>query len=231
MKMLASHLTRLLTSSCFPREFTILVLVHPVVVQQMTSSTYCLVALILMLLAKWVHYDISVRNIILVKDKDNQQTEKISNLEYAQKFDSISSSYKNLKIVIQISQCVVFIVAKFLQGTLFFMPQEVYSHQRLIDSILHSGRFIDDQLLSTSSFSVKHSVVRQWPPFYQYNYNLESLQWILLQACLFYVFSNRKDSAYRLGSWIFTYTSQPSLDRTHVMQISYSEKIIENIPS
>lgn len=95
--------TRLPTLSCFPREFTMLVLVYLVVVQQITSSTYYLVALTLILLAKWVYYDISIGNIILVKDEDNQQTRRISNLEYIQKFDSTSSSHKNLKIVIQIS--------------------------------------------------------------------------------------------------------------------------------
>ena len=66
----------------------------------MTSGTYYLVALILILLAKWVHCDISIGNIILIKDEDGEWTRKVSNLEYAWEFDSMPSSYKNPKTVI-----------------------------------------------------------------------------------------------------------------------------------
>ena len=66
----------------------------------MTSDAYCLLALILMLLAKWVHRDISVGNIILVKDEDGEWTGRVSDLEYAQEFDSTPSGHKNPKTVI-----------------------------------------------------------------------------------------------------------------------------------
>ena len=66
----------------------------------MTSSAYCLLALILILLVKWVHHDISVGNIILVKDKDGKWTRRVSDLEYAQEFDSTLYGYKDPKTVI-----------------------------------------------------------------------------------------------------------------------------------
>ena len=66
----------------------------------MTSDAYCLLALILMLLAKWVHRDISVGNIILVKDEDGECTGRVSDLEYAREFDSTPSGHKNPKTVI-----------------------------------------------------------------------------------------------------------------------------------
>ncbi len=66
----------------------------------MTSGVYCLVALILMLLEKWVHRDISVGNIILVKNEDGQWTGRVSDLEYAREFDSTSSGHKDPKTVI-----------------------------------------------------------------------------------------------------------------------------------
>jgi len=53
-----------------------------------------------MLLAKWVHRDISVGNIILVKDEDGEWTGRVSDLEYAQEFDSTPSGHKNPKTVI-----------------------------------------------------------------------------------------------------------------------------------
>jgi len=109
------------------------------------------------------------------------------------------------------------------------MPWEVHSCQRLINSAPYSERFIDDEFLSSR---VKCGVVIEWPPFYRYNYDLESLWWILLWACLFCVSSDidTEDSPCNLGLQIFTYTSQPSQDRTHVIQTPYSEEITERIP-
>ena len=66
----------------------------------MTSGAYYLIALILMLLAKWVHYDISMGNIILVEDEDGEWTRKVSDLEYVQEFDSMLHGHKDLKMVI-----------------------------------------------------------------------------------------------------------------------------------
>ena len=77
-----------------------LVLVYSMAIQWMTSGAYYLVVLILMLLAKWVHYDISVGNIILVKDEDSKWTRRVSDLEYVQEFDSMSCGYKDPKMVI-----------------------------------------------------------------------------------------------------------------------------------
>ena len=77
-----------------------LVSVRPVAVRWMASGAYCLLALILMLLAKWVHRDISVGNIILVKNEDGQWTGRVSDLEYAREFDSTSSGHKDPKTVI-----------------------------------------------------------------------------------------------------------------------------------
>ena len=67
MKMLASYSTRHPTSSCFLREFMMLVSVCLMAVWWMTSDAYYLVTLTLMLLAKYVHHDISVENIIFGK--------------------------------------------------------------------------------------------------------------------------------------------------------------------
>jgi len=52
------------------------------------------------------------------------------------------------------------------------MPWEVHPRQRLINPAPYSERFIDDEFLSSC---VKRGVVMEWPPFYQYNYDLESL--------------------------------------------------------
>ena len=109
------------------------------------------------------------------------------------------------------------------------MPWEVHPRQRLINPAPYSERFIDDEFLSSR---VKRGVVMEWPPFYRYDYDLESLWWILLWACLFCVSSDidTEDSPRNLGLRIFTYTSQPSQDRTRVMQTPYSEEIAERIP-
>jgi len=66
----------------------------------MSSGAYCFLALILMLLAKWVHRDISVGNIILVKDEDGEWTGRVSELEYAREFDSTPRGHKVPKTVI-----------------------------------------------------------------------------------------------------------------------------------
>ena len=76
-----------------------LVSVRPVAVRWMTSGAYCFLALILMLLAKWVHRDISVGNIILVKDEDGEWTGRVSDLEYAREFDSTPLGPKESKTV------------------------------------------------------------------------------------------------------------------------------------
>ena len=66
----------------------------------MTSDAYYFLVLILMLLSKWVHRDISVGNIILVKDEDGEWTGRVSDLEYAQEFDSTLHSHNDPKMVI-----------------------------------------------------------------------------------------------------------------------------------
>ena len=53
-----------------------------------------------MLLTKWMHYDISVGNIILVKDENGQWTRNVSDLEYTWEFDSMPSGHKDPKMVI-----------------------------------------------------------------------------------------------------------------------------------
>ena len=53
-----------------------------------------------MLLSKWVHRDISVENIILVKDEDGEWTGRVSDLEYAQEFDSTLHGHNDPKTVI-----------------------------------------------------------------------------------------------------------------------------------
>ena len=77
-----------------------LVSVCPMAVRWMTSGAYYLIALILMLLAKWVHRDISVGNIILVEDEDGEWTGRVSDLEYAREFDSTPRGHKDPKTVI-----------------------------------------------------------------------------------------------------------------------------------
>ena len=96
------------------------------------------------------------------------------------------------------------------------MPWEVHSRKRLIKPAPPSDSFYD--ILSASSSHVVYGAEEQWPPFYRYDYDLESLWWFLLWACLFCVSSDREDSAHDFGFRIFTYTSQPSMDRTDVMQ-------------
>ena len=109
------------------------------------------------------------------------------------------------------------------------MPWEVHSRQRLIQPSPPSDKFIHDQFLLASS-GVVWDAEEQWPLFYRYDYDLESLWWILLWACLFRVSSDRGDPAHNLGFRIFTYTSQPSLDRTHVMRTPYNAEIAWSIP-
>ena len=108
------------------------------------------------------------------------------------------------------------------------MPWEVHSRRRLINPAPPSDSVYD--LLSANSSCVVHVAEEQWPPFYRYDYDLESLWWILLWACLFCVSSN-DDSAHELGFRIFTYTSQPSMDRTHVMWTLPNAQIQQSIPS
>jgi len=66
----------------------------------MTSGAYCFLALILMLLAKWIHRNISMGNIILVKDEDGEWTGRVSDLEYTWEFDSMPYGHKDPKMVI-----------------------------------------------------------------------------------------------------------------------------------
>jgi len=113
------------------------------------------------------------------------------------------------------------------KGIPLFMPWEVHSCQRLIKSTPHSRRFIYDLLSSRVAYGAKE----QWLPFYRYDYDLDSLWWILLWACLFCVSSNRRDLTHDLGYRIFTYTSQPSPDRTYVIQTLYNVDIKQSVPS
>ena len=52
-----------------------------------------------MLLANWVHRDISVGNIILVEDECGQWTGRVSDLEFAREFDSTPLGPKESKTV------------------------------------------------------------------------------------------------------------------------------------
>jgi len=108
------------------------------------------------------------------------------------------------------------------------MPWEVHSRKRLIKPAPPSDSFYD--ILSASSSRVVYGAEEQWPPFYRYDYDLESLWWILLWACLFCVSSDREDSAHDFGFRIFTYTSQPSMDRTDVMQTPNNAQIQQFVP-
>lgn len=60
---------------------------------------YCVVALVLMLVAKWVHRDISAGNIILVENGRGEVVGKLSDLEYARKFDSTPIGHRDPKTV------------------------------------------------------------------------------------------------------------------------------------
>ena len=106
------------------------------------------------------------------------------------------------------------------------MPWEVHARQRLIKPAPYDkrSRLPFQKRLPTK---VKKCAVEQWPPFYRYDYDLESLWWILLWTCLFRV---PHLLAQGFGVLIFTYTSEPSLQRTDLMMTLEDQRIASNIP-
>ena len=110
------------------------------------------------------------------------------------------------------------------------MPWEVHSRSRLREKPApydESSMPTIAEFVRASSSDEDEDVEEQWPPFYRYDYDLESLWWILLWACLFCV---PHQPAQDLGARIFTHTLVPSQERTNVMQTPRSKKIQRYLP-
>ena len=109
------------------------------------------------------------------------------------------------------------------------MPWEVHARRRLIKSAPYGENSMPTiaEFVRASSSDEDEDVEEQWPPFYRYDYDLESLWWILLWACLFCV---SHPPAQDFGARIFTYTSVPSQERTEVMETLRSKKIQRYLP-
>ena len=110
------------------------------------------------------------------------------------------------------------------------MPWEVHSRCRLREKPApygESSMSTVEEFEPAGSSDEDEDIEEQWPPFYRYDYDLESLWWILLWACLFCV---SHPPAQDFGARIFTYTSVPSQERTNVMQTPRSKKIQRYLP-
>jgi len=109
------------------------------------------------------------------------------------------------------------------------MPWEVHARRRLIKPAPYGENSMStvEEFEPVDSSDEDEDVEEQWPPFYRYDYDLESLWWILLWACLFCV---SHPPAQDFGARIFTYTSVPSQERTDVMEIPRSKKIQRSFP-
>ena len=108
------------------------------------------------------------------------------------------------------------------------MPWEVHACQRLIKPAPYdknSRPSLQERLLTRSSKMKR--VEEQRLPFYRYDYDLESLWWILLWTCLFYV---PYPPAQEFGVLIFTDASEPSFQRTMVMRTPENQRIAFSIP-
>ena len=109
------------------------------------------------------------------------------------------------------------------------MPWEVHARRRLIKPAPYDRSSMPTiaEFVRASSSRKDEDVEEQWPPFYRFEYDLESLWWILLWACLFRI---PYRPAQDFGAQVFTYTLVPSQERTDVMETLHSMKIQRSLP-
>ncbi|KAF5364010.1 hypothetical protein D9756_001069 [Leucocoprinus leucothites] len=182
------------------------------------------IALLLMLLANWVHRDISTGNIILVETAPGKFIAKLSDLEYAKEFSDKSVGSTDPKTV----GLFVYLLSRphhtAAQGTPYFMPWEVHSGQPLRD--LQAPLFPPGSRAGKpfGPFVLPNNIPKCWPPFYRFDYDLESIWWVILWTLLFRVpYKPARD----LSERVFTYSTKPSDDKTSIFKIQGHPSINE----
>ncbi|KAJ3575710.1 hypothetical protein NP233_g915 [Leucocoprinus birnbaumii] len=153
------------------------------------------VALLMMMLANWVHRDVSTGNIILVEEKPGIFRGKLGDLEYAKEFSRNAQGSKDPKT-----------------GTPYFMPWEIHSGLTLHNRapVLFTS-FQEEDLPSSDDFPI--NPVLSWLPHYRFDYDLESIWWIILWTLLSRVLHG---PAQALSCEVFTYAARPSTKKTDI---------------
>ncbi|KAJ3561933.1 hypothetical protein NP233_g9889 [Leucocoprinus birnbaumii] len=164
------------------------------------------IALALMMLANWVHRDVSTGNIILIEIEPGKYAGKLSDLEYGKEFNSNPVAGSDPKT-----------------GTAFFMPFEV--HKR---GALHRR----DSPMDLQSPDGKATFIPiddrdgHGPPFYRFDYDLESIFWIIVWALLTLI---QYELGQTLSHQVFTYGPIPSHHRTQLFENQGLALIVKNI--
>jgi hypothetical protein len=183
-----------------------------------------------MYLANWVHRDVSTGNIILVKNESGKFVGKLSDLEYAKEFRSESVGSRDPKTVRlfipDTANCPQYFVG---QGTPFFMPWEIHANDRLYlpaHGLLPVGKVKVANLPKRTPrpAAQRSSRLAQWPPFYRFDYDLESLWWIFLWIVLSRVLHK---PARDLSEVVFTYSTRPNPGRTKIFKDLEDPSILE----
>ncbi|KXN88359.1 hypothetical protein AN958_07504 [Leucoagaricus sp. SymC.cos] len=157
-------------------------------------------ALVLLLLAGYVHRDISPGNIILVPQPDNSFVASLSDLEYAKRVDTNRPASTDPKT-----------------GTPFFMPFEIHSRRRLHWApMADTSRGLDDPYPRNSGDGEPWQLI----PRHLHVHDVESLWWILAWFPLSR-FASEKGRV--LGNQVFTNTSTPSRMREELLKSSKLE--------
>ncbi|KAF9441912.1 hypothetical protein P691DRAFT_714815 [Macrolepiota fuliginosa MF-IS2] len=185
---------------------------------------HAFVGLVLLYLARWVHRDVSVGNIILV-EVGNMVQGKLSDLEYAKKFGT-SSAGGDPKT-----------------GTPFFMPVEIHNSEHLYNPPTaknpksKSPGPVDPFFRSTlpeppaaDSPPPLESPPEDEPPalLFRFQHDLESLWWIIIWILLRRVMD--PNTSKNLGD-IFVPDYTPGHDRTRFFKKTFRSQLRSVVPS
>ncbi|KXN82899.1 hypothetical protein AN958_01968 [Leucoagaricus sp. SymC.cos] len=153
-----------------------------------------LLAVVLLALVNWVHRDISAQNIILVEQEAGHVVGKLSDLEFAKEYSESPEGGHDPKT-----------------GSPYFMPFELHNGHLLYPQ--PSGTAYDPRNPFSAPTRKPSGTTRtQGPPFYRYEYDLESLYWILVWLVL----RIKHAPSNRLLFEIFRFGDQPSRLRRQV---------------
>ncbi|KXN82898.1 hypothetical protein AN958_01967 [Leucoagaricus sp. SymC.cos] len=173
-----------------------------------------LIAVVLLALVNWVHRDISAQNIILVEQEAGHVVGKLSDLEFAKEYSESPEGGHDPKT--SLISCFDF------HGSPYFMPYELHAGVLIRNMFLQSELDIDP----SNPFGVRipmppETTEFEGPPFYCYEYDLESLWWILVWIVLRVMHL----PSIRLLYEVFRFGARPSKVRTSVFTIMNDSRL------